>query len=79
MLTIVLSKVFTQLNIASKFLQGKETDLEKATTILQKCKAKLKNMRQDYAIIKEEAVNLAKVQPLVKKHFDEQANGPQVL
>lgn len=84
MLTVILSKVFTQLNIASKSLQGKETDLERASTIFQRSRERLLQMRNEYQNMKEEAVTLAvkwnvdpifpqKRQPLVKKHFDELA------
>ncbi|XP_050516311.1 uncharacterized protein LOC126891168 [Diabrotica virgifera virgifera] len=84
MLTVVLSKIFTQLNITSKFLQGKETDLEKAARVLERSQTELKKMREDYEAYKDEATLRARkwnVQPMfsqsrqrkVKRHFDELA------
>ncbi|XP_050505447.1 uncharacterized protein LOC126883820 [Diabrotica virgifera virgifera] len=84
MLTVVLSKIFTQLNITSKFLQGKETDLEKAARVLERSQTELKKMRDDYEAYKDEATLIARkwnVQPMfsqsrqrkVKRHFDELA------
>ncbi|XP_054286096.1 zinc finger MYM-type protein 1-like [Macrosteles quadrilineatus] len=59
LLTVMLSKVFTELNIVSKLLQGKEKDLEKATDLLQRSKDTLLKMRQEYNTVKQEAVDLA--------------------
>ncbi|XP_050516249.1 zinc finger MYM-type protein 1-like [Diabrotica virgifera virgifera] len=85
MLTVVLSKIFTQLNITSKFLQGKETDLEKAARVLERSQTELKKMREDYEAYKDEATLIARkwnVQPMFsqsrqrkgKRHFDELAD-----
>lgn len=82
MLTVVLPKIFTQLNITSKFLQGKETDLEKAARVLERSQTELKKMREDYEAYKDEATLIARKwksmfpqnrQRKVKRHFDEQA------
>lgn len=84
MLTVVLSKIFVQLNISSKVLQQEGGDLEKAATTLKRSKDELTHIRNDNDGIKKEAVALAKkwkVEPAfpkvqqakVKRHFDELA------
>lgn len=83
-LTVILSKIFSEVNVTSQLLQRKETDLGKALSTLQESKETLKQMRGEYDSMKEEATTVAakwKVEPVflqkrhpkVKKHFDELA------
>ena len=83
-LTVLLSKVFTHTNVASKCLQGTEMDLERATAVLQSVDCKLKKLRASYLEVKEEAAGVAAKwnvdamfpvsrQPKIKRHFDELA------
>ena len=53
-LTLVLSKIFSQMNIASQLLQTKQIDLEKALRTLEESREELKKMIEEYHQIKEE-------------------------
>lgn len=77
-----LHKVMSEINYASKVIQRTHTDLDEATTVLQRVSEQLKKFRNTYDEIKSEVCDLAqqwginssfesKRIRIVKSHFDE--------
>ena len=81
-LCVLLSKVLTEVHIPSTLLQTQNLDIMTATNSLQTASTHLKQHRNQYSLLKDEAIQIAekwkinptfscKRQKLVKKHFDE--------
>ena len=74
-----MSRILSEINIASQYLQRKDADLRKAVDHLSSASLNLSNYRSQFAEVKNEATNvcakwnvLAKLeQKRTKRHFDE--------
>ena len=83
-LLVVVSKILSDIDIASKYLQRKDVDLLKATEQLQLVLNVMVKYRQDFTKVRDEAVTICKQWGLLtnfadkhvikrKRHFDELA------
>jgi hypothetical protein len=82
LLVVIMSRVLSEINIASQYLQRKDADLQKAVDHLSSASLNLSNYRSQFAEVKDEATNvcakwgvLAKFEQKrfskTKRHFDE--------
>lgn len=81
-ITVLMFRILSEINFASKVLQKKDIDLNESVKVLDRVKNNIKQMRDSFEEIKIEAGNLAKKwkidqtfkakrQPIIKKLYDE--------
>ena len=58
LLVVIMSRVLSEINIASQYLQRKDADLQKAIDHLSSASLNLSNYRSQFAEVKNEATNV---------------------
>ena len=58
LLVVIMSRVLSEINIASQYLQCKDADLQKAVDHLSSASLTLSNYRSQFAEVKNEATNV---------------------